>query len=74
MFGFALVPMLLHKNKPPLSASVPTALVLAVFTATYVTMGFYFSSVVCGIESLMWGTLAWQQWWDTKLDEALTWR
>jgi hypothetical protein len=45
----------------PRTTSVPTAVVLAIFAATYVTMGFLLSAVVAGLTALVWAGIAWRK-------------
>lgn len=56
-----LIPMLRTDHHPPLISSVPIALVLAVFTLTYVTLGFVLAPLIEGTQTLLWAWLALQR-------------
>jgi hypothetical protein len=55
-------PMLRAEHKPPLTSSVPVAVILYVFAATYMTLGFVLAPVIESIQATLWALLAWQRW------------
>lgn len=62
VFILALLPTLLGSAKPPVTTSVLTGSVLAVFAVVYSTLGFWFSVVTGAILSLCWFVVAIQAW------------
>lgn len=56
-----LVPMLRAHSKPPLTSSVPIALILYVFAATYLTLGFVLAPAIEGVQATLWAWLAVQR-------------
>lgn len=60
LFCVTLVPMLRAAHKPPLHSSLPIALTLFVFAATYATLGFVLAPAIELVQGLAWGALAWQ--------------
>lgn len=55
-------PMLKQESKPPLHSSVPVAVILYVFAATYTTLGFTLAPVIETVQATLWAILAWQRW------------
>ena len=54
IFAPALWPMIKAKTKPPVKASLPTALVLTAFVATYITMGFWLATIATTLTAICW--------------------
>jgi hypothetical protein len=55
VLGAVLIPTLLDENvEIPLKTSVPTALVLSIFAASYFTLELYFSAVSTAVIAAMW--------------------
>ncbi len=61
VFISALVPMLLHRAKPPLLTSIPTGVVLLAFAATYLSLGFPVAAATSAVAALIWLALAAQR-------------
>lgn len=57
----AVIPMIMAKDKPPLSASVPAALILWVFAFTYFTLHFILTPIIEVIQGSLWAVLVWQK-------------
>lgn len=57
LFIIGLIPTVRGSQKPPLSTSFVTGLVLLVFAVMYLTLELYLSAVVTTITSMMWATL-----------------
>jgi hypothetical protein len=57
VFAIALVPATLHKDKPPLTTSIPTALVLGIFGLTYTTLNLWYSAATTAMTCLLWTIL-----------------
>ena len=53
-----MIPMLRAAVPPPWRSSVPIALILYVFTLTYLSLGFVIAPVVEGIQATAWAWLA----------------
>lgn len=64
---FALIPTLLAKEKPALSSSVLTVVILSSFTVCYVTLGMWNASVSTAALTIAWLVLAWQKWRRAKI-------
>ena len=62
LFIIALIPSILGKNKPPISTSVLTGSVLAVFSLTYATLELWLSVASTALLSLAWFLLAVQKY------------
>ncbi len=62
MFNLALLPSLTSKDKPALTTSASTGLLLGLFAVVYVSMGLYFATVSTAIGSVMWIILAYQKY------------
>ena len=64
--GFIFAPSLWFsirgKEKPPIKTSLPTALVLTVFVACYITMSFWMAMVSTTLTALCWYILFFQVW------------
>jgi hypothetical protein len=70
IFVVALVPSLRSPhNKPALSTSVVTGIVLAVFALTYATLALWFSTIATALTSVMWLTLAFQKYRQLKIKQ-----
>lgn len=61
VFMISLVPAVFAREKPPLSTSIPTGMVLAIFAATYATMAFWLSAGITMLTATFWLTLAVQK-------------
>ena len=62
IFLFALFPSILSKDKPALTTSISTGIVLMVFTITYVLLSFWASAISTFLVSAGWFTLAIQKY------------
>jgi hypothetical protein len=58
VFIVALIPALFSEEKPPLSTSIPTSLVLISFSLTYATLDLPFAAITGAISGCMWGAIA----------------
>lgn len=56
-----LIPMLRMKAKPPLTSSLPIAVILYAFSFTYATLHFVLAPVIEFVQASMWLWLAWQR-------------
>ena len=61
IFLIALIPAIRGKEKPPVSTSIVTGTVLAVYALVYATLGLWISVVSTSFMSLAWFTLAVQK-------------
>ena len=61
IFIIALMPTIRGKEKPPLITSVPTGLVVLVYTFTFATLELWFSVVSSAALSIAWLYLGWQK-------------
>jgi hypothetical protein len=57
----ALVPMIFHKNKPPLMTSIPTFVIIIAYCFCYATLNLRFATIIAAITGLIWGILAIQR-------------
>ncbi len=62
IFALALLPSIFSADKPALSSSVLTAVVIIVFGATYVTLGMWSSAIASAVLALGWSVLAFQKY------------
>ena len=62
IFLIALIPTLKGKNKPEISTSAVTSLILAVFAFTYFSLKFWFSAASSIAMTIAWATLAIQKY------------
>lgn len=58
----ALIPSIIGSNKPQLTTSIVTAVVLAVFAVTYMSLELWFSAIVGIINCSLWLVLAYQRY------------
>lgn len=61
VFLAALLPMLRSAEKPPLTTSGTTGIVLLVFAYTYATLGALFGAATTASAAAVWLALAWQR-------------
>ena len=66
IFSIALIPSLVSKDKPALSTSLMTGVVLVIFAATYLTLSLLFSGIVTFVSAAAWLTLAVQKYLQAK--------
>jgi len=66
VFTIALIPSLTSKNKPAVSTSLLTGVVLIVFAFTYLTLHLWFSMVAISINAVAWLALATQKFHQQK--------
>lgn len=66
VFGLALIPTIRGNTKPPLSTSVPTALVQYVFVITFASLNLWFSTLGSLVIGTLWTVLAVQAYQKTK--------
>jgi len=62
IFTIALIPSILGKDKPAISSSLITGLVLTVYVIAYGSLNFWLSSVSVGSAALAWFILAYQKY------------
>jgi len=62
IFSIALIPMVLGKDKPALISSVITGIVLMIYALTYITIQFWFGSLMTIITGGIWLLLAYQKY------------
>ena len=53
-FSLALIPAIRHKDKPPIKTSLSTAIVLAVFSVCYVTLGLWLAMIANTLTTAYW--------------------
>jgi len=61
IFLIALIPTLKGKDKPALTTSVVTSIILAIFAITYFTLDLWFSAVASVAMTAAWAILAFQK-------------
>jgi len=61
VFVAALIPSILHKDKPALATSLMTGGVLVVFAGVYISLSLWFSAVTTFMTALCWFILAGQK-------------
>jgi hypothetical protein len=61
LFFLTLIPSIRSKDKPHLATSISTAITLAAFGITYITMDLVFASVGLFLNAGMWFVLAYQK-------------
>ncbi len=61
VFIIALIPSIKGKEKPPISTSIVTGCILAVYAFVYATLGLEASVLSTGFMALAWFTLAVQK-------------
>lgn len=66
IFVISLIPTIRGKQKPELSTSLITTVVLAVFSVTYLTLGLGLSALSMGVTTCGWGILAYQRFKQPK--------
>ena len=62
IFSIALIPSLISKDKPAVSTSLSTGIILVIYSYVYYTLNLYLSMVTVAITGVIWLTLAWQKW------------
>jgi hypothetical protein len=62
IFAVALIPSVTSKEKPALSTSLPTGVVLLIFALTYVTLSLWFSAASTAATGILWLTMAAQKY------------
>ncbi len=67
IFTIALIPSVISKDKPALSSSLTTAIVLTVYAVVYVTISLWTAAASTVLVAVMWYTLAIQK---IRLDRA----
>ena len=66
-FILTLIPSITSKNKPDIKTSVPTAIILYVFSLSYVTLGLWLAASTTFGTALGWSILSWQKY---KIDKV----
>ena len=66
IFVIALIPAIRSREKPPLSTSLLTGTILAVFAVVYFTLELWSSVIAVSATSTAWFTLAVQKIWYNK--------
>lgn len=62
IFVVALLPAILSDEKPPVLTSVTTAIALVMIATANASLGLWFAGATVTIASVLWLTLAVQQW------------
>lgn len=62
IFIFSLIPTIQGKQKPELSTSIITTVVLSIFSITYLTLGLKLSAISTTGTAIGWGILAYQRY------------
>lgn len=62
VFTIALLPSILGKDKPPLTTSLLTGSILAIYTFTYATLSFWLTTASTGVLCIAWFILAFQKY------------
>jgi hypothetical protein len=66
VFIIALIPSIVGENKPMLSSSVITGLVLVAFAAVYGTLSLWFATITTALTSVAWFILGGQKYREKK--------
>jgi len=66
IFVFALIPTIRGRDKPALSTSLITGLIIITFSYTQLTLKLYFSSITGMMAATAWLTLAFQKYQQLK--------
>lgn len=61
VFVIALLPSVFSENKPDIRTSITTAMILLVFSVTYLSLSLELSAIVTFFTSVTWMVLAWQK-------------
>lgn len=61
IFSLALIPSITSEHKPALWTSGITFAVLAIYTVTYASLSFWYTTFAVGLNALCWGILAVQK-------------
>jgi len=61
IFGIALIPSILSKDKPSLFTSCITSVVLLMYGATFLTLEMAYSSIMSTVNGFLWMILFFQQ-------------
>jgi hypothetical protein len=61
IFSIALIPSILSSHKPALLTSCLSFTVLVVYTVTYASLTFWYTTFTVGLNALCWGILALQK-------------
>lgn len=66
IFVASLIPSITGPNKPSVYTSIPSAIVLAIFSLTYISLSFWFSAIATTTTAICWSILAIQKHKITK--------
>jgi hypothetical protein len=66
IFALALLPSIFSKNKPALSTSLLTAVVVYIFAGVYISLNLWFTAITTLITGSCWSILALQKWLQAK--------
>lgn len=61
IFALALIPSVIGKDKPAVSTSITTGIVLLIFAFVYVTLSLWFSAITTTFTGVVWSILAIQK-------------
>jgi hypothetical protein len=61
VFAIALIPSVAGQDKPALSTSLTTGIVLTVFTFTYASLNLWYATVTTAGAAILWSILAFQK-------------
>lgn len=62
VFLIALIPSLMSRDKPAKLTSLITASALTVYTVTYITLPFPYTTFVVALSAVAWWVLFFQKW------------
>jgi hypothetical protein len=61
VFAVALIPSVVGQDKPALSTSLTTGIVLTVFTVTYASLDLWYATITTAGAAILWSILAIQK-------------
>jgi hypothetical protein len=62
IFILALIPSITGKDKPALTSSLSTGIVLVIYAVTYITLSLWYSALTISLTALCWFILAFQKY------------
>jgi hypothetical protein len=66
IFSIALIPAIISKDKPPISTSLTTGIILAVFIFCYASLGLWLSACSGSLTAIAWFILFFQKIYQNK--------
>ena len=61
VFSLALIPSVISSEKPNLWTSISTAIILTIFSMTYLSIEFYYAAATTATTAVLWWLLFWQK-------------